>query len=239
MGLVCDCGSSLNCFLSSIHHPIKINVSGMESRVFLSDPSLLLLTTEDEHIPRGLSTWGRACKPGRWEIRGMSLHVEVLRMGRSLANWARNSTARFSRHFWEQNRASMGQGWALVRDISLSRRGAHFLFSHQLEAEHNVSDTIVLPCVESFVSSSTQPQKATLRHSWVHTTHSTSHKDAQHYYVRPLSLAETPAVLYAFEMMYAASYWKIFRFLHSRYWEQWLADLRRCMSHNSIHCNHR
>lgn len=157
----------------------------------------MLLTKQDEYIPRGLSTWGRSCEPGRWEIRSMLLQVEARWMWRSLANWACNSITHFSRQLWEQSHTSTGQGWALVRDISLSRRNAHCLFSHQLEAEHNVSATIVLPCVESFVSSSTQPQKAVLRHSWVHTTHPTSYTDAQHYYVRPLSWAETPVILYA------------------------------------------
>lgn len=122
-GLVCDCGSSLDCFLSSCHHPVKFNVSRTESRVFLSDPPLLLLTKEDEHIPRDLSTWGRAHKPGRWEIRDMSLHVDAQWIGMLPANWACNSTGHFSRHFWEQlyfNRARLtfGQGHLFVKKYS-------------------------------------------------------------------------------------------------------------------------
>lgn len=89
-GLVCDCGSSLNCFLSSCHHPVKINVSGMKSRVFIWEPSTPAAhkggwahPTCSWHLRQST---GACQEPGRWGGGGRSHWGR--RVGRNWANWA-------------------------------------------------------------------------------------------------------------------------------------------------------
>lgn len=114
MGLVCDCRSSLNCFLSSCHHPVKINVSGMKSRAFLSDPSTPAAHKGGWAHP--MCSWYLRQSTGAWQVR---------QKRQVMAHWGSEGeevklSLHFSRHFWEQR-------WASVRDSSLSRNTLFFL----------------------------------------------------------------------------------------------------------------